>query len=167
MAWPPPKSPPPTRLPLPPPPPALSHLLRLGEGVVGADGHGQHVLVAVDDGVGDGGHGGVANHQAHRGDVAQGSADAAEQELVSDVQHLGLKQRAVVVHLSTQQQQQQRCFVVFLISLLMGACLRQTSQNTTSLAVRVQPYGPALLSRCLDLWDRPYYCISEGAPRPT
>lgn len=71
-----------------PPTPLPSHLLGQGEGVVGLHGDGQHVLVAVDEGVGHRGDGGEVQLQAGRGNVAQAAGDVAAQVVVGDVQHL-------------------------------------------------------------------------------
>lgn len=75
---------PPCRCSVPPP-----HLLGLGEGVVGLHSNGQHVLVAVDEGVGHRGDGGVVELQAGGGHVAQARGDQVAEVLISDVQHLG------------------------------------------------------------------------------
>mmetsp|Transcript_43087 Transcript_43087/g.109033 ORF Transcript_43087/g.109033 Transcript_43087/m.109033 type:complete len:247 (-) Transcript_43087:361-1101(-) len=78
-------------------------LLGEREGVVDLQGDGQHVLVAVDDGVRNGGEGGVANGQAHRGQVAHAGSKLVGEVLLSDVEHLGRVDRAVLKDLHDDQ----------------------------------------------------------------
>lgn len=69
------------------------------EGDIGHGGDGEQVLHAVDDGVGHGGHGGVANGEADRGHVGDTSHEPVLEVIVGDVKDLGIEHGARVVHL--------------------------------------------------------------------
>mmetsp|Transcript_25360 Transcript_25360/g.45200 ORF Transcript_25360/g.45200 Transcript_25360/m.45200 type:complete len:327 (-) Transcript_25360:124-1104(-) len=78
-------------------------LLGQREGVVDLQGDGQHVLVAVDDRMGDGGEGGVADGHAQRGHVAHTGGELGSQVGLGDVEHLRGVDGAVLKHLHDDQ----------------------------------------------------------------
>mmetsp|Transcript_20166 Transcript_20166/g.52460 ORF Transcript_20166/g.52460 Transcript_20166/m.52460 type:complete len:366 (-) Transcript_20166:205-1302(-) len=77
----------------------ILNLLGQREGVVGGQGQTQHVLVAVDDGVGDGGQGGAVGGQGQGSHVGDTGRHRLEHVLVGDVQHGGVVQGVVLKHL--------------------------------------------------------------------
>ena len=69
------------------------------EGVVGLHGDGQHILVAIDDRVGDGGQGGVVQLQGHGCNLGDGRSHVGQEIVVVDVQDLWVEQGATLKHL--------------------------------------------------------------------
>ncbi|KAB8596072.1 hypothetical protein FH972_025783 [Carpinus fangiana] len=78
---------------------AVLELLNLGPGVLGADGDSEDVLVAVEDGVDDGGKGGVIGGEGDGGDGGNGAGEGLEQLALLNVEHARLKGLALVVDL--------------------------------------------------------------------
>merc|ERR1719219_3161310 len=69
----------------------LLHHLSLLEGDVGGGGHGQEVLHAVDDGVRNGGDGGVADGQRDGSDVGHSLDKLLTKVVIRDVENGGVK----------------------------------------------------------------------------
>jgi len=78
---------------------AVLELLNLGPRVVGLDSDGKNLLVAVDEGVHDGGKGGVVGSQRDGGDGLDSRGEGVEQLLAGDVKDIGAEALAGIVHL--------------------------------------------------------------------
>lgn len=69
------------------------------KGVVGLNSNSQHILVAIDDRVGNGGQCGVVQLQGNSCNLADGGGYMAQQVIIIDVQDLGIKYGASLNHL--------------------------------------------------------------------
>ena len=74
----------------------MTHLLRTLEGVLSSKGHGNEVLVRVDEGVHDGDDGGVVEREGEGGDGGDTGRETVEELLVRNVENLGGEDVALV-----------------------------------------------------------------------
>jgi hypothetical protein len=75
-------------------------LLNLRPGELGLDGDGKNLLVRVDDGVDDGGQGGVAQGEGDAGNGGNSTRERLQELLLTNVENIGGEGLALVVDLS-------------------------------------------------------------------
>ena len=78
---------------------AVLELINLGPAVVGADGSSEDLLVSVDEGVHNGGKGGVVGGQGDSSDGGDGLGEGAQELLIGDVKNIGAEALTVLVDL--------------------------------------------------------------------